>query len=179
MRVGQDRGPSTHSRLGATSVSTLKASGIAALVSLLVGGSRFFYETFMVVPLVPDAQSSIWVMVSLVTSLFAACVSFPLCLAGIQLLSRQAAEARPRRLRNALILAALMAVVAWTALDLTRLATMRSALLDAADPRTGSERLRQLASYRGGPGYEIDNRIASHANTPSDVLCMLQGPPRN
>ena len=155
----------------------LKATAIAALVSLLVGGSRFFYETYMVVPLVPDPQSSIWVMVSLMTSLFAACLSFPLCLAGVQIFSRPSAEPWPKRIRNALILAALTAVIAWTARDLTRLATMRSALLDSANPQTGSERLRELASYRGGPGYEIDNRIASHANTPSDVLRMLHGRP--
>ena len=158
-------------------MSTLKASAVAALVSLLVGGSRFFFETYMVVRLVPDPQSSIWVIVSLVTSLFATCLTFPLCLAGVRILSRQAEETWPMRIRNALILAALTAVIAWTARDLTRLATMRSALLDSANPQTGSERLRELASYRGGPGYEIDNRIASHANTPSDVLRMLHGRP--
>jgi hypothetical protein len=158
-------------------MSTLKASAIAALVSLLVGGSRFFYETYMVVPLVLDAQRSIWVAVSLMTSLFAACLAFPLCLAGVQILSHQAEQTWPKRIRNALILAGLTAVLAWTARDLTRLATMRSALLDSANPRTGSERLRELASYRGGPGYEIDNRIASHPNAPSDVLRMLHGRP--
>ena len=158
-------------------MSMLKASAVAGLVSLLIGGSRFFYETFMVASLVPDAQTPIWVMMSLITSLFAACLSFPLCLAAVRILSSQTAETWPKRIRNSLILAALTAVIAWTARDLTRMATMRSALLDSANPQTGSERLRELASYQGGPGYEIDNRIASHPNTPADVLRMLHGRP--
>jgi hypothetical protein len=75
------------------------------------------------------------------------------------------------------LLAGLAVVVAWTAHDLHRMTVVRRALIDAADPGTTAERLRELAMQRSGPGYEIDNRVARHPNTPSEVLRMLHGRP--
>lgn len=47
--------------------------------------------------------------------------------------------------------------------------------MDSANPTTDADRLRELADYIGGPGYEIDNRIAKHPNTTPDVLRSLHG----
>jgi hypothetical protein len=60
---------------------------------------------------------------------------------------------------------------------MVRLGQVRRGLADAADPATPPERLRALAGYRTGFGYEIDNRIASNPNTPVDVLRDLHGKP--
>jgi hypothetical protein len=66
-------------------------------------------------------------------------------------------------------------LLGWYSTGFVNLAQMRSALLDSADPNIGADRLRELADYKNGPGYEIDNRIAKHPNTPPDVLRSLHG----
>ena len=54
---------------------------------------------------------------------------------------------------------------------------MRAALIDSANVNTNGNRLRELAAFENGPGYEIDNRVAKHPNTPPDVLRLLHGRP--
>jgi hypothetical protein len=50
----------------------------------------------------------------------------------------------------------------------------RRALVDAANPLTSPDRLRQLAHFDGiQAGYELDNRLASNPNSPADVLRLL------
>ncbi len=71
----------------------------------------------------------------------------------------------------------LFLLLGWYSLGFVNLTRMRTALLDSADPNTKADRLRELADYADGPGYEIDNRIARHPNTPPDVLRSLQGRP--
>lgn len=150
---------------------------VAAAVALLVGGGRYLYETRVLMPLAPDPQNAIWHFFSLLTSAVAAVVSFALCWAAWHRVTAAAATGRSSGVAGLVLLMALAVVVAWTVRDLSRMAFVRRALLDAADPGTTAERLRELASLRSGPGYEIDNRVASHPATPPDVLRMLHGRP--
>jgi hypothetical protein len=150
---------------------------VATIVALLVGGARYGYETRVLMPLAPDPQNAIWHVLSLVTSVVAATVSFALCWAGLRLVVAAAAAGRPVPASGLALLVGLAVVVVWTARDLHRMSVVRRALIDAADPATPAERLRELALHPGGPGYEIDNRVARHPNTRPDVLRMLHGRP--
>jgi hypothetical protein len=157
-------------------MSRISSALVAALVALLVGGGRHWYETRVLMPLVPaDPQNAIWYVMSLVTSVVAALLSFALCWAGLHRIA--AAAGRLGFASGIALLAGLAVVVAWTARDLHRMSVVRQALIDAADPGTTVERLRELATHPGGPGYEIDNRVAGNPNTPPDVLRMLHGRP--
>jgi hypothetical protein len=50
----------------------------------------------------------------------------------------------------------------------------RRALADARDPTTSAERLEALVHFDGiQSGYELDNRLAAHRNTPPDALREL------
>jgi len=50
----------------------------------------------------------------------------------------------------------------------------RSALADASDASTSAERLQALVHFDGiQAGYELDNRIAIHSNTPQQALREL------
>ena len=49
-----------------------------------------------------------------------------------------------------------------------------NALAVASNASTSPDRLRNLVHFNGiQAGYELDNRVASHANTPTDALQML------
>ncbi|RUO80372.1 hypothetical protein CWI84_07005 [Idiomarina tyrosinivorans] len=50
---------------------------------------------------------------------------------------------------------------------------INTALLDAANPDTPTERLRELAQSHLNVGYELQNRLAKNPNTPADVLQAL------
>lgn len=71
----------------------------------------------------------------------------------------------------------LLGLLAWYSTGFVHLAKMRAALLDSENTKASAERLRELARYRGGSGYEIDNRVASNPSTPPDVLRSLHGRP--
>ncbi len=152
-------------------LTTLVAVLLSICVGLLVGIARVMYECVMVVPLVPDPQSGIWVMLSCITTIIVAVTIAAACFVALRGFS---AESFPVK---CLMCVPLLLLIAWYSAGFFNLAEMRAALLDAADPTTGADRLRELASYSGGPGYEIDNRIAKHPNTPSDVLRSLHGRP--
>lgn len=144
---------------------------VAVLIGVLCGAARWTYECRLVVTLVPDPQSPIWVVLSGITSSFiAATVSVAAWFAMRSRGSRsswwQIASCAP-----------LVLLLVWYGSGFVALARMRTALLDAADPATGADRLRELADFTGGPGYEIDNRVARHPNTPADVLRALAGRP--
>ncbi|MGN6546396.1 MAG: hypothetical protein ACTHK7_15185 [Aureliella sp.] len=144
---------------------------LAIAAGALVGAARWIFECLVVVPMVPDPQSGIWVMISTVTSVLIALTIFPcawIALRGIQ--SHSA-------LNRVVSLLPLIALLGWYSLGFIHLAKMRSALRDSADPHTSPNRLRELANFSGGPGYEIDNRIAKNPNSPPDVLRSLHGRP--
>jgi hypothetical protein len=143
------------------------AVGVAALVS----AARWVLECRFVVPLVPDPQTPIWIMLSTVTSVGVFATVFVASLVALRGFTSG---------RLSVSLAAcvpLLGLLAWYSTGVVHLLEMRSALLDSASPGTSAERLRELARYQGGPGYEIDNRVASNPSTPPDVLRSLHGRP--
>lgn len=140
-------------------------------VGSLIGVARCVFECLFVVPLVPDPQSPIWIMISTITSVFIA-----VTIALAFWLALRAWESKFAMLKCAGVLPFVL-LLAWYSTGFVNLAQMRSALLDSANPNTGADRLRELADYKKGPGYEIDNRGAMHPNTPPDVLRLLHGRP--
>ena len=147
----------------------------AILIALGTGGVigllRFIYECCFVVPLVPDPQSPIWIMFSAVTSVFIALT--------LGLTTLFAIRGHQTKSTISLIVGsmAFLILLGWFSTGFLNLHQMRAALLDSADPYTDPDRLRALADFKNGPGYEIDNRIAQHPNTPPDVLRLLHGRP--
>lgn len=145
---------------------------LAALgVGAIVGIARWVFECFFVVPLVPDPQSPIWIMISTITSVFIA-----VTIASLAWIAFRAFDSKSLFTRCAATVPFLL-LLGWYSTGFVNLVQMRSALLDSADPNTGADRLRELADYKNGPGYEIDNRIAKHPNTPPEVLRSLHGRP--
>ena len=143
------------------------AIGVAALVSAV----RWGLECGFVVPLVPDPQSSIWIMFSTITSAFIFATVYAAALVALRAL-----KSKQLMLRVVACLP-LLGLLAWYSTGFVHLVKMRAALLDSENPKSSAERLRELARYRGGPGYEIDNRVASNPSTPPDVLRSLHGRP--
>lgn len=141
------------------------------MLAALIAAARGLFECGFVVPLVPDPQSPIWIMVSLITSLIIFATVLPLALVAFR------GQQSQRVLVRWVAWVPLICLVGWYSLGFKELADMRAALLDSANPNTGPERLRALAEYRGGPGYEVDNRVASHPNTPPEVLRSLHDRP--
>jgi hypothetical protein len=150
-----------------------RSSGIwpAVAVAALVSAARWVLECRFVVPLVPDPQSSIWIMLSTVTSVG---VFATVCAAAFVALRGFASG---RLSVSVVACVPLLGLLAWYSTGVVKLVDMRAALLDSANPGTSAERLRELARYQGGPGYEIDNRVASNPSTPPDVLRSLHGRP--
>jgi len=145
----------------------LIAAGVAALASL----ARWVFECRFVVSLVPDAQSAIWIVMSTITSGFVFAtltVAAFVALRGLK---------SPRVFVRVVACVPLLGLLAWYSSGVTRLVQMRWALLDSANPATSADRLRELARFQGGPGYEIDNRVARNPSTPPDVLRSLHGRP--
>lgn len=143
----------------------------AIVLAALIGAARCLFECGFVVPLVPDPQSPVWIMISLITSLIIFATVLPLALVAFR------GQQSQRVLARCAACVPLLLLLGWYSLGFINLAKMRAALLDSANATTGPERLRELADYKGGPGYEIDNRLASHPNTPPDVLRALHGRP--
>ena len=143
------------------------AAGVAALASL----ARWVFECRFVVSLVPDAQSAIWIVMSTITSGF---VFATLTVAALVMLRGLKSH---RVFVRVVACVPLLGLLAWYSSGVTRLVQMRWALLDSANPATSADRLRELASFRDGPGYEIDNRVARNPSTPPDVLRSLHGRP--
>jgi hypothetical protein len=144
---------------------------LAFAIGLLVGAARWVFECLFVVPLMPDPQSSIWIMMSTITSAVVAVMILPFASVALYGL------ASPSKLMRGAAFVPFLLIIGWLSLGFVNLASMRSALLDSAAPSTPAERLRVLANFTGGPGYEIDNRVAKHPNTPPDVLRSLHGRP--
>lgn len=143
----------------------------AIVLAALTAATRCLFECGFVVTLVPDPQSPIWIMVSVITSLIIFATVLPLALVAFRGQQSQCALVR------GVACVPLLLLLGWYSLGFMNLAKVRAALLDSSNAATGPERLRELADYRGGPGYEIDNRLASHPNTPPDVLRALHGRP--
>ena len=144
---------------------------LALLVGLLIGGSRYLYESSMP-SLVPyDAQGGIWVAFSLIVSGATVLLSALLCFLALRLIGKR------KRMLGALAMLGLALIGGCTAHSMVQLKEIRLALADAADPTANPERLQALVGYQSGFGYEIDNRIASNPNTPVDVLRALHGKP--
>lgn len=137
----------------------------------IVGLTLWVFECLFVVPLVPDPQSPIWIMVSTVSSIFIAAT-----LALTVWTALRGLQSRSTTLVVGGVIGFLV-LFGWFSTGFVHLAQMRAALIDSADSETGADRLRELADFKGGPGYEIDNRIAKHPNTSSGVLRMLHGRP--
>ena len=145
---------------------------LALGIGILIGAARWILECQFVAPLVgPDPQISIWIMVSTVTSIIVAITIAPIAwlflhgIASKSMISKFAATMP------------LLLLLAWYSTGFINLVQIRSALLDSANPKTDGDRLRELASFKNGPGYEIDNRIAKHPNTPPDVVRSLHNRP--
>jgi hypothetical protein len=143
----------------------------ALALATFVGTARWVFECLLVVPLVPDPQSPIWIMLSTITSIFIVVAVLPVAWIALRGLE---SKSLPMRL---MMLFPLLIVLAWFSTGFIHLARMRSALIDSANPNTNPDRLRDLASFSGGPGYEIDNRVAKNPSTPPDVLRSLHGRP--
>lgn len=150
----------------------LRSIMIALGIGVLVGAGRWILECKFVASLVsPDPQIPIWIMISTVTSIFiAATIACAAWLSWLGLGSKS-------KFVRFISFIPLVLLLGWYSIGFFDLLQMRSALVDSANPNTGSNRLRELASYKKGPGYEIDNRIAEHRNTPPDVLRVLHGRP--
>lgn len=144
---------------------------IALLAGLGISGSRFAYEASMP-SLVPyDAQGGIWVVYSFVVSGGTFVLVSLFCALALQFFGKR------MRMLGILCLLPILFFGGCTINRMVELKQIRTALLDAQDPTTSPERLRALVGYETGFGYEIDNRIASHPNTPVDVLRSLHGKP--
>ncbi len=144
---------------------------VALLVGLGIAGSRFAYESSMP-SLVPyDAQGGIWVVYSLVVSGGTFILASLFCALTLQFFGKRMLTL------GILCLLPLLVIGGCTINSMVELKHIRTALLDAQDPTTSPERLRALVGYETGFGYEIDNRIASNPNTPTDVLRSLHGKP--
>lgn len=144
---------------------------LALLAGLLIGGSRYLYESSMP-SLVPyDAQGGVWVVFSIVVSGVTVLIAALLCFHALRFFGKH------MRVRGTLSLLGLILVGGCTANSMIQLKEIRLALADAADPTANPERLQALVGYQSGFGYEIDNRIASNPNTPADVLRTLHGKP--
>ena len=145
---------------------------IALGIGVLIGAARWLLECQFVAPLVgSDPQMPIWIMVSTITSIIIAVTIAPtawLFLYGLTSKSKigKFATSLP-----------FLLLLVWYSTGIVHLVQIRSALLDSANPKTDGNRLRQLANFKNGPGYEIDNRIAKHQNTPPDVLRSLHNRP--
>lgn len=141
-------------------------------IAVLIGAARWIFECKFVAPLMgPDPQIPIWIMFATNTSIAIAVSVFPvawLMLRGVSANSR---------LVRILTCLPLLALLGWYSIGFADLARLRAALLDSVNPNTSPDRLRELATFQNGPGYEIDNRIAKHPNTPADVLRSLHGRP--
>ena len=142
---------------------------LAIAIGTLVGAARWGFECLCVVPLMPDPQSSIWIMMSTITSVLIALIIVPVAWIALNGVTYQSKLMRLASLVPVLLL------FGWLSIGFIHLVRIRSALLDSADPMTSADRLRVLANFTGGPGYEIDNRVAKHPNTPPDVLRSLHG----
>ena len=144
---------------------------LALLAGLLIGGTRYLYESSMP-SLVPyDAQGGIWVVFSFILSGFTVLFASLLCFLALSFFGKH------KRVWGSLALLGLILIGGCTANSMIQLKESRLALADAADPTANPERLRALVGYQSGFGYEIDNRIASNPNTPVDVLRSLHGKP--
>lgn len=143
---------------------------IATLVALLIGGSRWLYETSLVIS-VGDAQGGIWIGYSLIVSGITVLVTFLLAYLALRFFAER------MRILCALCLVGVLLVAGHTGRAMLRLRDIRVALSDAANPTSSPDRLRSLVGYQTGFGYEIDNRIALNPNTPIDVLRALHGTP--
>ena len=152
-------------------MTNTKNIAVALLMGLLIGGSRYLYESSMPALVPYDAQGGVWVVFSLIVSGATALFSALLGFLALHFLGRR------KRIRGAVALLGLVLIGGCTAHSLVQLKDIRVALTDAADPATRPERLRALVGYETGFGYEIDNRIASNPNTPVDVLRALHGKP--
>ena len=145
---------------------------IALGTGLLIGGARWILECLCVAPLIgPDPQLPIWYMISAVASIFIAVTIAPsawLFLYGL--------DSQSKLVRFAASLP-FLALLIWYSTGFVNLMQLEAALTDSANPNTKADRLRELANYKRGPGYEIDNRIAKHKNTPPDVLRSLHKRP--
>ena len=144
---------------------------LAVLIGASIGVARWVFECAFVVPLVPDPQSPIWIMISTITSIAIAATTAILAWVALQ-----GQESKHPLLKCASFLPLLL-LIGWYSVGFISLAQMRSALVDSANPNTKPDRLRELADYKNGPGYEIDNRVARHPHTPPDVLRSLHGRP--
>jgi hypothetical protein len=152
-------------------MKSLRPILIALAVGFAIGVPRWVFECLFVVPLVPDPQSPIWIMFSTITSVFIA-----VTIAIAARLAFRAWQSKFALLKFGGVLPFVL-LIGWYSTGFVNLARMRSALLDSANPNTEADRLRELAYFKGGPGYEIDNRVAKHPNTPPDVLRSLHGRP--
>ena len=144
---------------------------LALLAGLLIGGSRYLYESSMPSLVSYDAQGGVWVAFSLIVSGATVLVTSLLCFLALRFFGKH------MRVLGSLALLGLILIGGCTANSMIQLKEIRLALADAADPTANPERLRALVGYQSGFGYEIDNRIASNPSTPVDVLRSLHGKP--
>ena len=145
---------------------------LALGIGVLIGATRWIFECQFVAPLVgPDPQIPIWIMISTVTSIFIVITIAP---SAWLLLHGLASKSKLARFAACL---PFLLLLFWYSTGFVNLVQIRAALLDSANPKTDADRLRELADYKNGPGYEIDNRIAKHQNTPPDVLRALHDRP--
>jgi hypothetical protein len=116
----------------------------------------------------PDAQMGIWVMLMGMQLLF-------WLLTGM-VAAKLLAATWPNRWRSVAAFGVLMVWVTAVCLSSVRYYDAGRALFDASTASTSPERLGELVGFDGiQSGYELDNRIASHPNTPPEVLRSLHG----
>jgi hypothetical protein len=155
-------GSTTHARTPSKWVLSL----FGLLVIALLVGLRAASEWSMMRQFGPDPQMPIWgVFMVIKLALWS--------LAGVFTTGLLVAMRRRRYGRLAasflfLVWAITICAASWSYQQ------ARYALAAASDSSTSAERLQQLAHFDGiQAGYELDNRIAAHPNTPRETLREL------
>ena len=140
---------------------------VAVPLAALVAGVRWTYESSMPDLVPTDAQGGIWVLYSAVVSIGTFLLCFVLVYASLVIWRAK------RHFVAVPLFASFLLISGCTGNTLLRYSVIRTALADAANPATSSERLRELIGFPTGFGYEIDNRIASNPSSDEESLRIL------
>jgi len=137
---------------------------VLVAVFVLVG-IRALSEFGMMSLFGPDPQMPIWCLLILVK------LAFWLTIGVLAWLPAMISNSRPGIAAAFVLLTLWAAAICWASWQYVR---SSRALVDASSTATSAERLSELIHFDGiQAGYELDNRIASNPNTPTDTLREL------
>jgi hypothetical protein len=139
---------------------------LTTAVVLLLLCVRAAFEWCMMRSYGPDAQMAIWLVFCLAELAFWAILG--------SLIGWILVKCWPDRERILLGITLMMFWVACIGVSSFAYYQGWRALEDAVAPSTSPERLNELSNFQGiQAGYELDNRIATHPNTPPETLRKL------